>query len=414
MYPENAKPYIIFDDQGVCSGCRVAESYDSIDWAARGKMLTELLGQAKEEARSRGAHYDCIIPISGGKDSHFQAHIVKKVHGLNPLFVTYNHIFNAPLGLRNLENMLRQFDCDLIRYSSSPDAVRKASRYMLKKCGDMTWHYHCGIFTVPIQMAVRFKIPLIVWGEHGFSTLVGMFNPQDMVEFSRKGRKDMGLRGLDAQDLLNEECGLTWQDIGPFVYPSDEEIEEVGVRGIYLNNFLHWNEFEQAVFVHDKYDFQPTKEPRERTFNRWAKLDDIHANGAHDWLKFLKFGYGRATDDASTLIRAGFMSREEGIEMVLRHDAARPSDLDRWLDFVDMSEDEFMACVDPLRDPAIWERNGSGEWRLLDNVGNHADGPLVNAARLPLKRNALSEFPPGRYDLNDTRWLTEFPDYKYL
>lgn len=414
LYPENAKPYIIFDDEGVCSGCRVAEAYDRVDWVAREKGLREILATYKEKARKAGSHYDCLIPVSGGKDSHYQVHLIKNVYGLRPLLACYNHLFNAPLGLRNLENLFVKMGCDMLRMSSNIDSVRKISRYMLKKVGDLTWHYHAGILSFPIQVAAKYKIPLVIWAENNFSNLVGTFNPTDMVEFSRKHRKDFGLRGVEADELLNEESGLEWQDIGPFLYPPDEDIEAVGVRGIYLSNFVHWNEFEQALAMHDQYDFAPSSKPRDRTFNRYAKLDDVHANGAHDYLKYLKFGYGRATDDASTLIRSGMMTREEGIEMVKRYDHVRPHDLDMWLNFVDMREDEFMAHVDPQRDPQIWQRSGSGHWQVLDSVANHVDSPQVSAVRLPLKQNISSEFPAGRYDLNDKRWLTEYSDYKIL
>jgi N-acetyl sugar amidotransferase len=413
VYPENAKPYIIFDDEGVCSGCRVAEAYNEVNWADRERQLEEILETTKRKARDNKAHYDCLIPVSGGKDSHYQAHIVKKKYGLSPLFVTYNHLFNAPLGLRNLENLFQKFSCDLIRYSSAPESVRKISRYMLKRVGDMTWHYHAGILTVPIQFAVRFKIPLIIWAENNFSNLVGTFNPQDMVEFSRKARKDLGLRGVEADDLLNDESGLTWQDIAPFLYPDDKEIEAVGVRGIYLSNFVRWNEHEQALLMNELYDFQPTKSVRDRTFNRYAKLDDLHANGVHDYLKYLKFGYGRATDDSSTLIRAGLMTREEGIEKVKAFDHQRPSDLDVWLSFVGMTEKEFMDYVEPQRDPSIWQKDASG-WRAKDSVANHIEGDAIERARLPLRTNASADYPPGRYDLTDKRWLTEFDGYKFL
>ena len=414
VYPENAKPYIIFDEEGVCSGCRVAEAYDRVDWEEREKLLRQILEEYKAKAREAGSHYDCIIPVSGGKDSHFQAHLIKHVYGLKPLFVCYNHLFNVPLGLRNLENLLEKMNCDLIRFTSNPEMVRKISRHMLKKVGDLTWHYHAGILSFPIQIATKFKVPLVIWAENNFSNLVGTFNPEDMVEFSRKHRKDFGLRGVEADEILNEESGLTWQDIGPFLYPDDEDIERVGVRGIYLSNFVRWDEYGQALAMHEQYDFQPSRRPRDRTFNRYAKLDDMHANGAHDYLKYLKFGYGRATDDASTLIRAGMMTREDGIEMVRRYDHVRPRDLDTWLDFVDMSEDEFMASVDDLRDPEIWRQDEAGAWTATDSVVNHRDDPGVEAARLPLRTNVPPEFPKGRYDVDDPRWLLEFKRYKFL
>lgn len=412
VYPENAKPYIIFDDDGVCSGCRTSEQYDKVNWAEREKLLRDILTEYKMKAEKNRSHYDCIIPVSGGKDSHFQAHLIKNVYGLNPLFVTYNHVFNAPLGIRNLHNLIKKFNCDLIRFTSNPEAVRKISRYMLRRCGDLTWHYHSGILTFPIQIAVRFKIPLIIWAENNFYYLVGTFNPNDMVEFSRKHRKDFGLRGIEAEEMIGHD-GIEWQDIAPFVYPSDEEMESIGVRGIYLSNFVLWDDKKQAEMMHKMYDFQPAKPPRDRTFNLYAKLDDYHANGAHDYLKFLKFGYGRATDDASIMIRKERITREEGIELVKKYDHVRPRDLDVWLRFVGMSEKEFIEYVDPLRDPAIWEKNEKDEWIMKDSVANHINDPNIDKARLPL-REGEKDFVEGRYPMEDPRWLLEYDGYVIL
>ena len=124
-YPENAQPSIIFDEQGVCSGCRVVESRPSIDWAERERWLVELLDEYKSKAKAARNPYDCIIPVSGGKDSHYQAYLMKVKYGMNPLFVTYNHLYNTKVGLRNLENMFRKFSCDLIRFSTNPDSARR-------------------------------------------------------------------------------------------------------------------------------------------------------------------------------------------------------------------------------------------------------------------------------------------------
>ena len=185
-YPENARPTIAFDEEGVCSGCRVIESRKKIDWDERERWLREMLDEQKARAREDGRIYDCIIPVSGGKDSHYQTYLMKEVYGMNPLLVTYNHIFNTKLGMRNLTNLVKRFNCDLIRFTSNPQSVRKISSYMLQKIGDVTWHYHAGIMTFPIQVAVQYKIPLMIWGEEGFSELTGMFNPDDMVEFTKK------------------------------------------------------------------------------------------------------------------------------------------------------------------------------------------------------------------------------------
>jgi N-acetyl sugar amidotransferase len=363
------------------------ESRIDIDWNERGRWLKELLEEYRARAREEGRIYDCIIPVSGGKDSHFQTYLMKEVYGMNPLLVTYNHIFNTKLGMRNLNNLVRQFNCDLIRFTSNPQSVRKISRYMLNKIGDVTWHYHAGIMTFPIQIAVKYRIPLMIWGEEGFSELTGMFNQDDMVEFTKKKRQEHDMRGFEPEDLINKpDCDLTARDLAPFFYPSDEEIEEIDLRGIYLSNFISWNAKKQTEMMIDKYDFE-TAQKRERTFNLYDKLEDIHANGVHDYLKYLKFGYGRATDDASTEIRQRRMTREEGIDMVMKYDHIRPSDLDLYLNFVDITAEEFEAAIEHLRDISIWERASDGQWRCKDNIGNHINDPGVDEVRLPLEAN---------------------------
>lgn len=382
LYPANARPAIIMDDDGVCSGCRYHESRARIDWGERERMLRELLEEFRRRSRERGQLYDCIVPVSGGKDSHFQVYLIKVVYGLNPLLVTFNHCFNTRLGIRNLTNLVKQFGCDLVRVTASPEAVRRIARHMVKTVGDLTWHYHAGIKTLPFQIAVRHRIPLIIWGEHGFAELTGMFTLDDLVEFTKWSRQEHDMRGFEATDLVSEESGITPQDIAPYIYPSDDEIETLGVRGIYLSNFINWDAKQQAERMIDKYDFAPVARRRSRTFNLFSKTDD-HANEVHDYMKYLKFGYGRATDDASTEIRHGRMTREEGVEMVQIYDAARPPSLDVYLRFLGMTEAEFEGYLEPMRDAGIWKRDATGRWVAGDWVGNHVGGPQVEAARVP-------------------------------
>jgi hypothetical protein len=158
----------------------------------------------------------------------------------------------------------------------------------------------------------------------------------------------------------------------------------VGVRGIYLSNFISWNARMQTEFIIENLGFE-TAQYRERTFNIYDKLEDIHANGLHDYLKFLKFGYGRATDDAATEIRHGRMSREEGIDMVMKYDHVRPSDMDLFLEHTGLSESQFLEIIEPMRDLDVWEKKPDGTWQLKDNIGNHKNDDGVDKVRLPLK-----------------------------
>jgi len=381
LYPINAKPTIILDDDGVCSGCRYHESRQrlEIDWDERLKIFEQILDEARKLRLQRGNSHDCIIPVSGGKDSHYQVWLLKKKYGMNPLLVTFNHCFNSPAGNRNLYNLVEKSGCDFIRGTAGLDAARRISRHMLEKVGDLTWHYHAGIRTFPIQIAVKYNIPLMVWGEHGFAELTGLVTLEDFVEFTKWSRKEHDMRGYEPHDIVGQG-GITEHDIAHYIYPTDDELARCGLRGIYLSNFFPWDAKMQAETMRKEWDFAPITYERDRTFNLFAKVED-HANDVHDYLKYLKFGYGRATDDASMEIRHGRMTREEGIEMVRRYDAREPVSLPYYCEFLGISVDDFYGLVEPMRDPSIWEKL-NGSWRIKDGVDQHRITQREQAARV--------------------------------
>jgi N-acetyl sugar amidotransferase len=381
LYPENAKPTIIFDDNGICSGCRYHESREKIDWDEREKIFQNILYEAKKMAKKRNNVYDCIVPVSGGKDSHYQVYLLKEKYGMNPLLVTYNHIFNTSAGLRNLENLIEKSGCDLIRFTANPHSVKKIAKFMLKSIGDLTWHYHAGIMTLPFRVAVEKNIPLVVWGEHGFAELTGIVSLEDFVEFTKWKRKEHDMRGFEPEDVINASNGeIQKEDLYPYMYPSYEEIEAVGVRGIYLSNFFYWDAKYHAELMIEKWNFSPVTYKRDRTFNLYAKIED-HANEVHDYLKFLKFGYGRATDDASMEIRHGRMTREDGIKMVEYYDHSEPASLQVYLEFLEMSKEEFYNIIESMRDTNIWEKV-NGEWRMKDHVKYHRLNEFTEDAKV--------------------------------
>jgi hypothetical protein len=217
-----------------------------------------------------------------------------------------------------------------------------------------------------------------VWGEHGFAELTGLVSLEDFVEFTRWTRKEHDMRGYEPTDLIGKG-GITIGDVRPYIYPNDEEIERTDVRGIYLSNFVDWNAKAHAELMIAEWGFSPVAFERDRTFNLYAKIED-HANDVHDYLKYLKFGYGRATDDASMEIRHGRMTREEGFEMVRRYDANEPSSLGRYCDFLGISREQFYGLVEGMRDSRIWKRQ-EAEWRPMDAVWRHPIGSSENGQR---------------------------------
>ncbi len=370
VYPASSAIPLAFDENGVCSGCRTALERVHVDWNRRKELFEQMI----DDHRSKdGSNYDCIIPVSGGKDSYYQIHIIKKIYGLNPLLVTYHGNNYTPAGMENLENMRRVFGADHIFFTPNIDVLIKLNRVGFKLMGDMNWHAHAGIFTYPIRVAVQMNIPLMIWGEHGFMDLGGMHSYKDQVEFTYRYRHEHCLRGYEWYDMTDDGLrklgrpelaeGLKAQDLITWMYPSDEDIKRVGVRGIYISNFFKWEANEHSKLVVEKYGFKPSPEPFERTYRRLSNLDDMHENGIHDYMKYIKFGYGRATDHCCKDIRAGRMTRDEAIEIVRRMDHVKSRDLHRWLSYTSTTGEEFDRIADMFRDPRVWWKDEKDNWR---------------------------------------------------
>lgn len=379
LYPENHPYGLIFDEAGVCSGCRIHEEKDTLNWDLRFEKLKKIVFENSKRISKR--EFDCIIPVTGGGDSYFIVHTVKNILGMNPLLVNYNSHYNTKIGIRNLANLATVFDCDIIQSTLSPALIKKITRTTIKEFGSMYWHVLAGNLTFPVQVAVKFKIPLIIWGVHPWSDQNGMFSHLDEVEMTERCRKEHPLMGISAENLLKSNI-ITRRDIQPFVYPYDNEIEAVGVRGIYLSNYLRWDSKAQHEKMISLYGYETAKQ--QRTFNNYEDVHCFHSAGLHDYLKFIKLGYSKVTDHASREIRLRRMKREEGLKMVKKYSNVVPSDMKLFLDWIEMDENEFMNYFWNKRDLRAWTKSDSGEWNLKDSIENHANDKNIELSRLNL------------------------------
>lgn len=353
LYPSLSATPMEFDESGVCMGCRMAELQVGAppqEWTRRKAILADIMEQARDRS---GRRHDCVIGVSGGKDSYFQTHYVKNVLGYNPLLVTYYGNNFTPVGERNLRRMAEVFDADHIIYCPGVDLLKKLNRLGFIVMGDMNWHNHIGIATLPVRIAAQNKIPLVIYGEHGYADLCGQFSANDFVEWTYRNRLEHFARGYDWNFMVGRE-GIREAQMAAYQYPSDQEIFDLGLRTIYLGNYVPWSGNANAKLAQDLYGFEVSDEPFERTYRRCSNLDDMHENGAHDYLKFVKFGYGRCTDHATKDIRGGLMEREQGIDLIRKHDSVKPKDIRRWLDYVGMTEEKFDSIADTFRDPGVW------------------------------------------------------------
>lgn len=394
LYPENHPLNITFDERGVCSGCRVHEEKFNLDWAARKDKLRRIL----DHFRSSGRSYDCIVPVSGGRDSYFVVHVVKRVFGMNPLLVTYNKHYNTKTGIRNLAYLQAIFGCDLINCTVSPDRAKRITRETLRLRGSMYWHCLAGSTVFPARVAVNMKIPLIVWGVHQGCDQVGMFSHTDEVEMMRKYRKEHDLMGLEPEDLVAQSETVSMADVKQFLYPNDREIDSVGVRGIYLGNYIPWDTKSQHEEMIRLYGYE-TK-IQQRTFDRYNDVDCEHYSGVHDYLKYIKWGYGKATDHASREIRFGRLTREQGIDLVKKYQNISPSDLPVFLDWLGMAEGEFWPLVNRFRNSRIWATDPAvpEQWQLKDSVVHHESDEGIDAVRLAATDGCEFVDAPARDD----------------
>lgn len=348
---------LTLDHEGICSGCRTHEEKDKLDWSARWQKLEALVKPYRSRA---GDNYDCIIPVTGGQDSHYIVHLVKERLGMNPLLVTYNKYFNTPLGIRNLANLRIRFNCDILHQNVNPVSVKKITRSTLRRFGSIYWPILAGQTVFPVQTAVRYKTPLIIWGAHQGLEQVGMFSHEHEVEMTRRYRKDHDLMGHEADDLLSIFDTMKEEDIWQYRYPDDQDIKSIGVRGIYLGNYVRWDPKAQHEQMMNGYGYRTTE--FSRTFDCYDYVDCFNYMGLHDQLKLYKHGYSKVTDHASREIRFGRLTRDQGLALVQRHEQAPDKYQTQFCEWLGVTPRSLELLLDQQRNPTFWTQAEFGQW----------------------------------------------------
>lgn len=369
VYPENHAYGLILNNDGVCSGCKVHEEKDEINWEKKEKELKNILNIYKSKAQN---NFDCIIPVTGGSDSFYVVDTIKNKFKLNPLLVTYNTQYNTRIGVRNLAKLQTVFDCDLLTLTIDPKLLKKITKYTFKKFNSIYWHVLAGQTAFPVQTAVRHKIPLIIWGVHGFSDQTGMFSHYDEVEMTERCRNEHALMGIKAEDLISSESGINRQDIQNFIYPYDNEIERIGVRGIYLSNYIRWDSKNQHEQMIKKYDYETFEQ--NRTFNNYEDVHCFLSADLHDYIKFLKFGYSKVHDHASREIRLKRITRAEGIKLIKKYQNKKPKNIKIFSEWIGLSEKKILEKLEKIRNKKIWYKDKKNKkWKLKFSLKNKID-----------------------------------------
>lgn len=341
-----------FDSLGICLACRSSEQKMHIDWNKRRGMLEKILDHYKSVS---GSNYDCMVPISGGKDSFFQLHVIKNVYKLHPLAVTASHNWFSEAGKRNLTKCIETFNIDHIMFTPSREAVNKMARASLEAIGDACWHCHTGVSSFPLSVAIKFGIKLLIYGESPaeFSGRATYLNDDtyeatgsDFVK-EKKGRDNIfksdpehwlkNSSKVPAEKMVGHE-GLTEKDLIMYRMPTMDDVKNAEINAIFLGDYMFWDHERQTEFLVKEYGWE--EDYVEGTYKRYKSVECVMP-GVHDYTKFLKRGFGRGTDMASQDVRAGLITREEGFELAKKHDTERPGGLDYYLKISGYTEEEF-------------------------------------------------------------------------
>jgi N-acetyl sugar amidotransferase len=363
----DTKPDLVLDADGICNACRSYERRAEVNWDARRKELDTILDKYRSKD---GSNWDCIIPVSGGKDSTFQ--VIRMLQlGMNPLCVTATTCDLTEIGRKNIEN-IKNLGVDYIELSPNPVIRRKLNRIGLTQVGDISWPEHVSIFTVPVRAAVQYKIPLIVWGENSQNEYGGPASASENHILNRRWLEEFGgLLGLRVSDLIGMD-GIEPKHLIPYTYPTDTELSEVEVTGIFLGYYIPWDGFANALMA-QAYGFTTYPTAVESSIVNYENLDN-YQTAIHEYFKFLKFGFGRVTDHCCLHIRRGRMLREDGIHLAKVRDGKFPrsymgKSLEETLAPLDMTVEEFTKICDRFTNKKLFKKDANGTL-IKDKHGN--------------------------------------------
>ena len=327
---------IEFDKEGVCAVCRQHEVKVKIDWEKKEKKLIKLIDQY------RGKYaYDCLIPFSGGKDSTFTAYILVKKYGIKPLLVSLDHGFLRPRTLENRVKTVKKLGVDILTFRPNWKVVKKLMLESLKRKGDFCWHCHTGVFAYPMQIAIKFNIPLVFWGEPSaeYTSYYSYEKPEEVDEVRFNKLVNLGITADDMFKFLNGAVDI--RDLAPFKYPPLKDLRAINYRSVCLGSYIPWNARKQAEIIRKELDW------------RWDVVEGIPKSygyqkiecmlyGMRDYLLFIKKGFGRTAHLVSIDIRNSGLSREEGLKLAEKYDGKRPASMDWFLDILGITEKQFM------------------------------------------------------------------------
>lgn len=358
----DSKPYIRFDEQGVCAACRVHEQKNraeqGIDWAARGREFDALIEKAKAR---RAPLYDALVPVSGGKDSISQVHRLLG-RGLRILAVNVDYGVKTEIGKRNLDCIPRM-GANLLIYTPTQPLHRQLIRLGFEQYGDPDLLSHTMLHAFPLRMAMQLRVPLLLHGENAAFEYSGEGGTAAGQTLSRGWFEKYAANAGNTPKVVAQKHDIPYSDLIPYDYP--DEFEQSDTMAVFCSHYFHWDSSTNFDIAR-RYGFEALGEPAEGTYRTYVGIDERVIHRVHQYFKVLKFGYGRATDHACEDIRNGRITREEAKALVRQHDLVDISDeiATAFSQHIGITRARFDEVIERYRNPSIWKRSRSGQWSI--------------------------------------------------
>lgn len=361
----STRPRITFDERGWCNACQWMEEKKVMDWTPREKELTDLL----DKHRSSNGRFDCIVPVSGGKDGSYVIHMLKTKYKMNPLAITVRPALALEIGDKNLYHFI-QSGFNHIHISCNPKVLDRLNKYGFIEKGFPYYGWLIAIKTAVIQTAANFKIPLIFYGEDGEIEYGGSTESKNKALYDIEYMKRVYFEGgyEKVLDKIKEDGDISEADLSFFKFPTEDEISSIGLSFTHWSYFEAWDSYRNYVVAKEHCGLTEKDEGSHDTFTNFAQNDQALVS-LHQYMKYLKFGFGRTTQDVDIDIRRGSMTREQAINLVKMYDNAYPHDLlDTYLEYYGMTKEEFDAVLDKYANKDLFEKI-DGFWEPKFEVG---------------------------------------------
>ncbi len=360
----NQRPRITLDEDGICSACNFAlYKKEKFDWEKRENELVALL----DRFRKSDGSYDVIVPASGGKDSAYIAHELKYKYGMNPLTVTWSPHLYTEIGWQNFQGMIHTGNLANVLGTPAGETHRKLTKLSFEILGDPFQPFIYGQTNFPLQVAVNYGIPLVMYGENGEVEYGGdMKNAFTPTRDYKGDHKKHYFSGMGPEDLV--KYGISENDIAPYMAPSNDKLDNLGCEIHFYGYYKKWIPQEFYYYCTEHTGFKANPVRSEGTYSKYASLDD-KLDGFHYFLAYIKFGLGRATSDSAHEIRDNHLTREEGVQLVRKFDGEFPvHNFQIFLEYCGITEDYFWEVIDSWRSPHLWGKDKEGNWKLRHTV----------------------------------------------